>query len=418
MIRRTLILCALVASVMPATPAYAHHPAALDDRAADPVVVATFDTGTNPWHPCFSRPGQAHPRDVINTYPANSKAIPLSFRPTYQQSKAASASALAGIEPFTLHHVPDTNLSFYGGVSAATNFVDDYPHGAQASSQIGCSAYGMAPNAQLVILNWYDDPSEQVKLTDWVAAQPWIDVVHFNIQDIPYPLYRPVTRSIEAVIAAGKMVVIAGGNGVAGYGASYPMELSSYNGPPGSLIAGANDNDGWTVFSNLDPHVVSDGLGTVAAAPTGFGSTGFSGTSSASPRITGYVARIIGQLRAAFGHTGNGLVTIPNGAPRPTVGPLSDGVLKASELHEIVRRTANPNPHASRYDGTRDLFYGVPQPAELPFAFYPKMGFGEVSEHTMPDAFDVASGARPMPERPVEDEFYAASEQLRRTFWG
>lgn len=377
------------------------------------VVVATFDTGTNPFHPCFRRPGLAHPRQRTADYPAASKPMALTLGRTYEESLARSKKALAAAQPETLYHVPGTNLSFYGGERAATEFVDDYPHGAQASSQIACAEFGLAPDAQLLVLNWYDDYPRSWELVDWVAAQPWIDVVHLNIQDTPTVLAE---QHIAALNATGKMVVLAAGNGVQGQGASYPSELSSYNAPKGSLLAGANDNGGYTTFSNLDPHVVMDGKHTVAAGARDFGTARFGGTSSASPRITGYVTRVIADARARWGHTGSGLLTIPAGRPRPKTGPLADGSLTAAELHEVVRKTANPNPHASRYDGDRAtpvIDHGTPQPADLPFAFYPKMGYGEVSEHTLPDANAVLNGTKPMPSRPVEDAFYAASEAMR-----
>ena len=60
----------------------------------------------------------------------------------------------------------------------------------------------------------------------------------------------------------------------------------------------------------------------------------------------------------------------------------------------------------------------IPQPVGLPAAFYPKMGYGEVSEHTAPAALNVLLGKAPMPARPAEDAFYAASEELRAAFWG
>ena len=373
------------------------------------VVVATFDTGTNPFHPCFRRPGLNHPRTRTPAYPASSKPLRLSFRADYETSLEASEAALESIRPHTLYHLPGTNLSFFGGEQAATELVDDYPHGAQASSQIACREYGLAGDAQLVVLNWYDNPADQESLLDWVGDQPWIDVVHLNIQDTPIPLSD---ERVRRLIGAGKMVVIAGGNGVHGLGANYPMELSRYNSPRGSLIAGANDNNGYTYYSNLNPHVVMDGMGTVAAAPKSFGSTSFSGTSSASPRITGYVARLIADTRARFGHAGAGLVRIPKGRARPKTGPLADGVLTPAELHEVVRKTADPNPHASRYDGEAGL-EEIPQPTDLPFAFYPKMGYGEVSEHTVPKALAVLAGTAAMPARPDEDRFYELSESLR-----
>jgi hypothetical protein len=413
--RRALPALMLVLSLLPATARSQEPPAAV---TADPVVVATFDTGTNPFHPCFRREWAEDvdsPRDMIPTYPADAIPVPLSFEDTYADSLAASQDALRDIAPRKLHFVPETNLSFYGTVWS--EFVDNYPHGAQASSQIACEEYGLAPNAHLVIVNWYDNNAAGADLIRWAASQPWIDVVHLNIQDYPLPVRA---TEIDDLIASGKVVVIAAGNGVAGLGPSYPMELSRWNGPPGSLIAGANDNGGYAAYSNLNPHVVMDGCGTVAAHPTGFGDTGFSGTSSASPRITGYVARLLGELRAEFGHTGEGLLTIPEGAARPATGPLADGKLIASEVHDVVRATANPNPHDSRYDGSggtpTTCIYWVPQPADTPVAVYTKMGYGEVSEHTLPGAINVLAGRTVRPQR-TEDSFYMVSEQIRSTLF-
>jgi hypothetical protein len=411
--RRALPALALIGLLVPVTSARSQE-APIE---ADPVVVATFDTGTNPFHPCFRRDWTdiESPRDFLPNYPADARPIELTFGETFQESREESDDALRSIEPRTLNYVPGTNLSFYG--TAWSEFVDDYPHGAQASSQIACEQYGLAPNAHLVIVNWYDNNAAGPELIRWAAAQPWIDVVHLNIQDTPLPVRA---KEIDTVIASGKVVVIAAGNGVQGLGPSYPMELSRWNGPPGSLIAGANDNGGYALYSNLNPHVVMDGCGTVAASPNSFGDAGFSGTSSASPRITGYVARLIGELRAEFGHTGEGLLTIPAGAARPATGPLADGSLTAPEVHDAVRATADPNPHASRYDGsggsTTSCIYWVPQPAATPISVYTKMGYGEVSEHTLPAAVDVLAGRAPRPERD-EDTFYSISEQIRHALF-
>lgn len=383
----------------------------VEDLPADPVVVATFDTGTNPFHPCFRRSG-THGALTMPGFPASAKPLQLSFKSSYDESLANSASALEGIQDHTLYYVNGTNLMFYGGAGARTQFIDDFPHGAQASSQIGCSEFGLAPNALLLVLNWYDAVN-RVELVRWVAEQSWIDVVHLNIQDGPRPVPLD-SNGIPQLIDNGKMVVIAAGNGVQGGGVNYPMELSRFNGPAGSLIAGANDNDGTAYYSNLDPHVVMDGCGTAAAAPYAFGSTRFGGTSSASPRITGYVARLIGILRARFGHAGASLLTIPPANPRPSSGALADGALTSAELHEAVRKTANPNPHYSRFDSQREFACGVP----MPVGAYPKTGYGEVSEHTLGAAVNVLAGDDPMPVRPVEDAFYTASEAFRSGYWG
>jgi hypothetical protein len=390
---------------------------------APAVVVATFDTGINPFHPCLRRPGLTHPRQRTPGYPSTSTPLRLSFRSSYAASLAASKPALDGIKPWTLHHVPGTNVSFYGGTHARTELVDDEDHGGKAASQIGCAQFGLAPDAQLVVLNWYDDPAAEERLVSWVAAQPWIDVVHLNIQDVPAPVSRqsPAPQlsheGIKKLIAAGKLVVVAAGNGVAGSGAAYPTELSKYDAPEGALVVGADDNGGYALFSNLDPHVVMDGMNTPAAESAGFGTSLFNGTSSSSPLAAGYVARLIADCRLRLGHTGTGLVTIPAGRSRPRTGPLADGRLTAAELHEVVRATANPNPHESRFDGpdagAGNPYKPIPQPVDLPASFYPKMGYGEISDRTAPIALAVLLGERPLPGRPVEDRLFEISESLR-----
>lgn len=407
-------------------------PAGVDDAevpdepapAAPTVVVATFDTGTNPFHPCFSRPGFDASTANIPGFPADARPLHLGWTDDYAGSLAASQDALDALEPWMLYHVPGTNLLFYGGTEAATEFIDDYPHGAQASSQIVCADYGLAPEAWLVVLNWYDNFAENDEKMAWVAQQEWIDVVHLNIQDTPSPQPDALTEGIRGLVAAGQFVVIAAGNGVSGGGASYPMELSSYNGPVGSLIAGANENEGYTLYSNLDPHVVMDGCGTVSAAPDSFGEDTFSGTSSASPRITGYVAQTLLQIRTALGgsqaRVDDVLASATSvGAHNATAyGPMEDGKLTVAELHEAIRKTADPNPADSKFDGSGGCVYWIPQPTDLPSSFYTKMGYGEVSEFTLPHTVAVALGDEEMPARPNEDRFFEASEKVRREYWG
>jgi hypothetical protein len=82
----------------------------------------------------------------------------------------------------------------------------------------------------------------------------------------------------------------------------------------------------------------------------------------------------------------------------------------------VIRKTADPDPHESEWDGEEGIWC-IPQPQDLPFAFYPKMGYGEVSEHTIDAALAVALGEAPMPARPIEDAIYQASEQARHLIW-
>jgi hypothetical protein len=398
------------------------------------VVVATLDTGFNPFHPTWTRPGKKHPSKLIPGYPSDAPAIRLTKEATFSGSVLSSQDELAKLaQGDRFYWFPGTNVvgTWSHPEDQKPVFDDDatasHSHGAQASSQIAGLGYGTSPDAYIVIVDRTNDGGStstyrsNADALKWAADQPWIDVIHTNIQN-PLPLANNQTpvfdgypEAVEYALGKGKLVVSAGGNFWA-----EPTETSPHAGPSGVLVAGANDNCGYTDYSNPDPHVVMDGYETLSAHPTGFEDETFGGTSSASPRTTGYVAQLILELRREFGYAGgiqDGALIKLSPDQAPAEGPLKDGSLTAAELHEVVRKTANPNPHESKWDGEQVFGLCIPQPGDLPYAFYPKMGYGEVSEHTLPHALDIVLGRKPMPERPMEDAFYNASEELRKTFW-
>lgn len=392
------------------------------DKASDArVVVATYDTGTNPFHPCFRRPSGPSAFDAIPEIRGVAEPLRLTFEDDYQSSLAASQAALAEMLPFTLYAIEGTNLLVYTGANGAADLIDNDPHGAQASSQITCAEYGMAPEGFLVIVNWYyNSGAAQLAIERWSAEQPWIDVIHLNIQRITPMPYTPATGytvdAIQAMVNAGKLVVIAAGNGFGNAGGHIPTETVDYYSVAGVFVAGANDGTGYASFSNLDPHTVMDGCNTVAAAPYDFGSTTFAGTSSSSPRTSGYVAELLRRLRAHFGADagteGSVLVRLPL-EQRPASGPLADGTLSVPELHEVLRKTADATLAASEWDGEDCLGYWIPRPVDPQGHDYHRVGYGKLGEHTIDHALEVLLGNEPMPERPTEDRYYDLSNALR-----
>jgi hypothetical protein len=435
-VRQAVLLASLLAAGA-AVPALASPapPGRVDARPH--VVVATLDTGTNPFHPTWRRSERRHPSAYLPGYPRDAAAARLSFAGSYEESVERSEEALGAFvgSEERLAWVPGTNI-----VGAWASTEDEAPvfdaradalqpshsHGGPASSQIAGRGYGLAPDAYLVVMDRTSDGSGEdpyavnARGLRWAADQPWIDVIHTNIQNLAplanndTPVFPGYPEAVAYAVSKGKLVVSAGGNFYA-----EPTETSPHAGPSGVLVAGANDNCGFSEYSNPDPHVVMDGMGTAAAAADGFGSTAFSGTSSASPRTTGYVADLLLQLRKRYGYTGGvrdgALMVLAKGQRRPARGPLADGRLTAAELHEVVRRTADPQSHASRWDGTESTSC-IPQ-LVTGAAAYPKIGYGEVSEHTAGDALAVLTGRAPLPPRPDEDRMYEASEQARRAFW-
>lgn len=384
-----------------------------------PLVVATLDSGTNPFHPCWRENAPATPHQVLPYLPP-AMPLPLQSKDTYEASLKANEALLSSVQDHTLYYIPGTRLLFYGLEHANEKLIDKSLHGGQASSQIACDRYAFGSDAFVLVLNYIDGESWTVqfpKTVAWVKDQPWVDIVHLNIQDQPQPqqFYADFSH-LNALVDTGKFVIVAAGNGVAGLLVNYPMETSQYAGPPGTLIIGACDQDGWTVYSNMDPHVAADGEGTLAADPAGLGSVDFYGTSSASPRAAGYVSELLVSLRKALnitvGMQGTDLIrTTPLAS-----GPLQDGILTAAELHEVVRKTADAKLGPSRLDGNTTLMY-VPTVEDFPLN-YAKVGYGKLTEDTLEHALQVLLGTAPLPTRQTEDEIYNASETWRSTYWG
>lgn len=393
------------------------------------VVGITYDTGTNPFHPCFRRPDWPSTFDAIPEIRGVAKTLRLDFAGSYAESLDRSRAAINEMLPFTLYVIEGTNLLVYTGRGGGNDLVDVYPHGAAASSQVTCPEFGLAPEGYLVIANWYRSAggvlqdltgvgaADLARLETWSAMQPWIDVIHLNIQQI-FPTVVPTgtAQSIDQMVAAGKLVVIAAGNGFGNAGGHIPTETVDYYRNPGVLAAGANDGTGYVSFSNLDPHTVMDGCATQAADWNSYGSNWFGGTSSSSPRTAGYAMELLYRLRRHYGAApGTAHAALLRLAPaqRPATGPLADGLLTVHELHEVVRKTADPRLPASWLDGDYCLYYFVPRPVDPQGHDYHRVGYGKLTDDTLAQALDVLTGKAPMPLRPTEDAYYGYSRSLR-----
>lgn len=388
------------------------------------VTVATFDTGLNPFHPTW-RTGR-DPRLDLPAIPADTVPVRLTFGGSFDEGWQASSGEWAKLQGHA------GLVLFEGTRTMAVAEPDDptpvldrvgdaHSHGARASTQVAGTGYAVADHAYVVAFDHTggEDSYEPFfrKHVDWLIAQEWIDVVHINFGfPTPYPV-DSVATDLGRLVASGKIVVLPALNGVGNGGVPYPMEFGQLAHVPGTLVAGANDQcAAGAHWSDLNPHVVMDGDGTVAGESLGYGDAGFGGTSSSSPRTAGYVAEVLYQLRLALNRTtsmSNGaLVELPVAMTPPSQGPLADGRLLAAELHEVVRKTARP-PHDSWMDGSPLVSPCPPFPAAGE-ATYAKVGYGEVSDVTLPDAVAVLLGLAPMPER-AEDAAYERSEQLRAT---
>ncbi|MGH2692954.1 MAG: hypothetical protein ACRDHM_10710, partial [Actinomycetota bacterium] len=140
------------------------------------VVVAIIGEGTNPYHGDFSEPEQvAHPSTYLPGYPEDAVPLNLSLdAPDYAAAVEADTGTWEGYERVKLHYVPGTNIvgmiTFGDG-----NALDEGGHGTGTSSLATGNVHGMAPNADVVMVN-----GDLFAAIEWVAAQPWIDVMSIS----------------------------------------------------------------------------------------------------------------------------------------------------------------------------------------------------------------------------------------------
>ncbi len=184
--------------------------------------------------------------------------------------------------------------------TSPTDYTDNVPscdgHGTHvagtvAARQNGIGVVGVAPNAQLYALKVFSDYgagcsaflSSQILAIEWAATNQ-LDVVNMSIGNSYSPAFA---TTIASANAAGVVVVAAAGN-TGGPGILYPAAA------PGAIaVAALNSDNTVASFSSSGPEMWlgAPGNGITSTLPGG-GYGDKSGTSMASPHVTGLVALI------------------------------------------------------------------------------------------------------------------------------
>lgn len=393
-------------------------------------VIGIADTGINPYHLEFSaqtypdpdvlaltRNFTRHPSEYIPGYPADAQPIPVTLSKGYLPAEDKDLWTADRVRGGSLYWIPGTKIvgAYAAAVDGARPVLDDHGHGTGSASVSAGNRYGYCPSCLLVVVEGLDETV--------ATAYPWVDITSHSFGYVGGAPVGPVVRGEEVTKRAaerGQTVLFAAGNGV---GNAFDVPVSTWHsdqtGPDWNVTVGAlrRDNQRAVVGDGIPVHLSSWGIGSLpSACHTGvLCQDQFSGTSAATPYTAGVFGTTLQRIREAVGDARPGQKggqVVAEGTAVPESVYLDDGRLTRGELREAVLKNAFPL-------GADDLPsaswpVGAPYtPANVLFE-----GYGAATPETSRRAVDVLLGRALLPERPVEDDFFAADRAIRDGLWG
>lgn len=216
-------------------------------------------------------------------------------------------SGLTQIQPQTKRIAISSPTNVMGAPYGATDIYDceDYGHGTRvaaiiaAPAQAGEGFLGLAPDATIMPIKYYDSSTQDVGGDSAAVARgiqaavsAGVDVINLSLQAPDTPELR---ASVASALAADIVIVASSGNDTGeGIPVQYPAKYAEEEQFPHVLVVGAVDNsDQVATFSITGSYLGVTAPGTQIVAPTQIkGYFSEDGTSFATPFVSATVALV------------------------------------------------------------------------------------------------------------------------------
>ncbi|HEX9891165.1 MAG TPA: S8 family serine peptidase, partial [Actinomycetota bacterium] len=427
-------------------------------------VLAVVDTGINPYHQVFrwdDPQAYEHPSTYIPGYPEDAVSLPITLdEPNLAAAVQKDCDLWKSVQTGKLYWFPGTKI--VGGVSfdaggshgscSSAQILDSGGHGTMTASRATATEYGACKECYVVAVQF---PTSIPIITPGSSTQPAVNAITWAADNASWidgqtnswgpfaPAWDPtgaaglltanpqLVRAVEEV-SSTHAAFWASGNGAAFRGgvAGHPTLLAPHM-TPSALMVGGMDSGYINTWPGFPPHVVSDSCDSWAAHHTSTTTSAENvggGTSGATPFAAGGAVRILMEARRILGDQETGVGTsgvVAQAAPgveTPASGPLTDGQLTLQEWKDVTFKTASSRPVREFEDGSV-----CDQPLDAPYNTTPVkwasvhrqvpaflyLGYGAVDRGSMQQAFRVLRGQEDMPDRTVEDAYFAADRQAR-----
>ena len=331
---RRYLAAILILGLVPITAAGPAGALPSDRNGDDVTVIAVIDSGITPYHwdflaskmPRTARfPLDRAPHEWIRGFPSpkafgDYESLDLTFEAKdpemdYRLLKAQDEKEWAGVKQSTAgainyYWIPGTKI--IGAVDFGTDriYAETNAHGTGASSVAVGNLHGSCPECLLVFVDTGGfSAAETEAALEWVERQPWIDAVsnsygHSTVfTDNVYT--GSDTEAQRRATERGQTVFFAAHNG---HDRSFFVPnntlLSSQPGPDWIVTVGAVDPINHASYTGHGKPADISGVGltypSAYGSPTVSGEGNFSGTSNATPVVTGIYGRALYEARVAL----------------------------------------------------------------------------------------------------------------------